>query len=323
MRFSIQTVRRVSFSLGALVFAANSAGQSGNSPAAAAAATSIAVTVDTLTDRHAISPYVYGGSYPQDAAHITDSGMTVVRWGGNATTNYNWQTQTSNSANDYFFSDYSYSEIGTPDSTQFVRNTVSAGSNPLMTMPMVDWVSKGSSANGTANGQLYSFSVSKYGAQCTTRPGNGDAGNGVKAGANCSSSPVYITTNDPHDAYVPLLDTATTPCPASAGDCTGFVDRQDWTAALSAAFGSAQHFYDMDNEVDIWGGTHRDMHPNPTGFEEWRDVYLKQARNLKSWDPAAVRLGPVSCCWWFYWNGANASDKSRPRQHRPAAVVAE
>jgi hypothetical protein len=261
--------------------------------------------VNTLSDRHAISPYVYGGSYPNAAADITDSGMTVVRWGGNATTNYNWQTQTSNSANDWWFSDYSYGEIGTPDSTQFVSRTIAAGSNPLMTMPMVDWVSKGSNANGTGNGQLYSFSVRKYGPQCTTRPDQGDAGNGVAT--NCQTN---ITGNDPHDAYVPLLDTAATPCPASMSPCTGFVNHQDWTTALAAAFGSAQHFYDMDNEVDIWGGTHRDMHPNPTGYEEWRDVYLKQARNLKTWDPAAVRLGPVSCCWWFYWNGANGGDKA-------------
>ncbi|HXN49350.1 MAG TPA: glycoside hydrolase family 44 protein, partial [Bryobacteraceae bacterium] len=213
-------------------------------------------------------------------------------------------TQTSNSANDYYFTDYTYriyNGTGTPDSLQFVTSTIAAGSNPLMSMPMVDWVSKGSAANGTDNGELYSFSVSKYGAQCRA---NGNAGNGVKT--DCQTN---ITGNDPHDAYVPLLDTATTPCPANLSPCTGFVDRQDWTMNLAAAFGSAQHFYDMDNEVDIWGGTHRDMHPNPTGYEEWRDVYLRVARNLKTWDPAAVRLGPVSCCWWFYWNGADASDK--------------
>ena len=324
MRCSIRTVLGVSVSIGVLlsqsgggtavpvprghsafVPAVETLAASAPAVAVPTASTAIAVTVNTLTDRHAISPWVYGGSYPNTAADITDSGTTVVRWGGNATTNYNWQTQTSNSANDWWFSDYSYSEIGTPDSAQFVRNTIAAGSNPLMTMAMVDWVSKGSAANGTDNGQLYSFSVSKYGAQCTTRPGNGDAGNGVMA--NCSTN---VTGNDPHDAYVPLLDTATTPCPASMSPCTGFVNHQDWTTALAAAFGSAQHFYDMDNEVDIWGGTHRDMHPNPTGYEEWRDVYLKQARNLKTWDPAAIRLGPVSCCWWFYWNGANGGDKA-------------
>lgn len=36
--------------------------------------TNVSVTLDALTNRHAISPYVYGGAYPQDAPTITDSG---------------------------------------------------------------------------------------------------------------------------------------------------------------------------------------------------------------------------------------------------------
>src|SRR5437773_12105979 len=59
------------------------------------------VTVDVLGGRHAISPYVYGGAYPKDAATITDSGISVVRWGGNATSRSNWKAGTYNAANDW------------------------------------------------------------------------------------------------------------------------------------------------------------------------------------------------------------------------------
>jgi hypothetical protein len=65
----------------------------------------------------------------------------------------------------------------------------------------------------------------------------------------------------------------------------------------------------MDNEIDIWGSTHRDVHPAPTAYNEMRDTFLAESRALKGWDPAAIRFGPVSCCWWFYWNGANNNDK--------------
>src|ERR1700729_2960585 len=65
--------------------------------------TNVNVTLDVLTNRHSISSYVYGGAYPQDASTITDSGMTVVRWGGNATSRYNWKTFTYNAANDWYF----------------------------------------------------------------------------------------------------------------------------------------------------------------------------------------------------------------------------
>ena len=289
-----------------VVTAVNAGGESGPSsevsatPAASSA--SVHVTLDVLTNRHAISPYVYGGAFPKDAPTITDSGLTAVRWGGNATSRYNWKTQTSNSANDYYFSDYTYTGIGDSDSVKYIQDVKAAGGSPLMTMVMLDWVSRGDPANGTGNGQLYSYSIAKYGAQCKVRPDNSDAGNGQQT--DCSTN---VTGNDFNDAHVPIFDDTSTACPSSAkGPC---VYRKDWATALATAFGAAPHFYDMDNEIDIWGGTHHDVHPNPSAYEELRDTYLRVARGLKTWDPLAIRLGPVSCCWWFYWNGANGNDK--------------
>ena len=289
-----------------VVSAVNAHGESGNSAQASgtpnAPATNIQAMIDVLADRHAISPYVYGGAYPKDAATVTDSGLSVVRWGGNATSQYNWKTQTSNSAADWYFTDYTYTELGESDSVKFVQKANAAGSNPLMTMVMLDWVSRGDPANSTDNGQLYSFSVAKYGAQCKVRPDNSDAGNGQNPG--CTAN---ITGNDLNDADVPIFDDNSSPCPPSAkGAC---VYRKDWATALASAFGSSPHFYDMDNEVDIWGGTHHNVHPNGSAYNELRDTYIRVARGLKTWDPAAIRLGPVSCCWWFYWNGADGNDK--------------
>lgn len=288
-----------------VVSAVNSGGESANSSEATAtpsASTAIQVTVDTHANRHAIGPYVYGGAYPQDASTVTDSGLSVVRWGGNATSTYNWQLYTYNADNDYYFEDFNSSGFnGGADgnSTQFITDVKAAGSNPLMTMVMLNWVAK--SAENGSNGH-WSYSVAKYGAQCHVDPYNTDAGNGVRS--DCTTQ----LTADPNDAYFPLLDDHTATCPSG----TTCYYRNDWTAALATAFGgSAQHFYDMDNEIDIWGGTHIDIHPTPTTYQELRDTYLTEARNLKTWDPAAIRLGPVSCCWWFYWNSATGgSDKT-------------
>ena len=264
--------------------------QSSDTPAT----TNVNVTVDVLSNRHTISSYVYGGAYPQDAPTITDSGLTVVRWGGNATSRYNWKLFTYNAANDWYFEDFNNSEIGDADSAKFITDVKSAGSHPLMTMVMLPWVAQ--SAENGSNGH-WSFSVAKYGAQCSVDPYNTDAGDGLKT--DCSTA---LTAN-PNDANVPLLDQPGT------NDPPGSVYRNQWTAALAAAFGTAPHFYDMDNEIDIWGSTHRDVHPAPTAYNEMRDTFVTEARNLKVWDPKAIRLGPVSCCWWFYWNGANGNDK--------------
>jgi hypothetical protein len=257
--------------------------------------TNVSVTLDVLTNRHPISQYVYGGAYPRDAPTITDSGLTAVRWGGDSTSTYNWQLFTNNAAADYYYEDFNYSEIGDADSTKYITDVKSAGSAPLMTMPMLPWVAK--TAEGNGNGH-WSFSVAKYGAQCSVDPYNTDAGDGLKP--DCAT----VLTANPNDAYWPLLDQPGT------SDPPGSVYRNQWAAALATAFGSSPHFYDMDNEIDIWGSTHRDVHPNPSGYEELRDTYREEAQALKGWDPKAVRFGPVSCCWWFYWNGENNNDKA-------------
>ncbi len=301
-----------------VVSALNSAGESANSsqvsatPTGTVTGTSIQATINVLANRHTISPYVYGGSYPASASTITDSGLSVVRWGGNATSTYNWKLGTNNADFDWYFEDFNYSEIGDSDSVQYINDVKAAGSAPLMTMVMLPWVAQSqetSAQQGGSNNGHWSFSVAKYGAQCGFDQYNNDAGNGVNS--SCSAN---LSGNDPNDAYVPLLDQPGTNDPA------GSIYRNQWAAAMAAAFGTGSctipyssitscHFYDMDNEIDIWGGTHFDIHPNPSGYDELATTYFTEATNLKGWDPQAIRLGPVSCCWWYYWNGANNNDK--------------
>jgi hypothetical protein len=293
-----------------VVSAVNAAGESANSSEASAvpmgSGTSVSVTIDVLNNRHAISSLIYGGAYPQDPAHVTDSGTTLVRWGGNGTSTYNWKIFTYNADNDYYFEDYAtqgFNNGSDGDSVQFVRDVLSAGGAPLMTMPMLSWVAQGpetSTTQGGSDNYHWSYSVGTYGAQCSVDQYNTDAGDGLKP--DCSTP---ITTSAVTTAYFPLLDQ-----PGSS-DPPNSLYRNQWAAALAAAFGSAPHLYNMDNEIDIWGGTHRDIHPNPATYDELANIYLTEATNLKTWDPAAIRLGPVSCCWYYYWRSATgASDTS-------------
>jgi hypothetical protein len=288
----------------------HSAGRHNASAAAHAkplAGKTVTITIDALTNRHAISRYVYGGAYPQDAATITDSGLTEVRWGGDATSTYNWRLDTYNAANDYYFEDYAAEGFGNGsdgNAAQFIQDVIAAGSTPLMTMVMLPWVAQSpetSTQQGDSSDNYHwSFSVAQYGAQCSVDPYNTDAGDGIVSGT--CSNPTYLTAS-PNDAYFPLLDQP------GNNDPPNSVYRNQWATNLAAAFGSAPHFYDMDNEIEIWGSTHRDVHPQPSAYDELRDTFITESRALKGWDPAAIRLGPITCCWWFYWNGANNADK--------------
>jgi hypothetical protein len=284
---------------------------SGTAPVTVTAGTTtaVAVNIDVLANRHQISPFVYGGNL-SDTASVADSGTPLVRWGGNASSTYNWQLHTYNADADYYFEDFNTGGNGAEsDSVQFITDVQNGGSHPLTTMAMLPWVAQ--SAENGANDH-WSFSVAKYGAQCSVDQYNTDAGDGLAT--DCQTP---VTTSAVTTAYVPLLDTSAQSCPT--GNC---VYREPWAQALAGAFSSGTcavpystvsscHFYDMDNEVDIWGGTHRDVHPVASGYDELANLFESEAGSLKNWDPAAVRFGPVSCCWWFYWNvGPSGDDKT-------------
>jgi hypothetical protein len=283
--------------------------------------TNVAVTVDVLANRHPISPYIYGGAFPQDAPTITDSGLTTVRWGGNGASTYNWELGTNNADNDYYFEDFTFGALNNSadsSSTQFITDVKAAGGAPLTTMVMLPWVAQSPETSVTQGGTdnyHWTFSVSQdHACNAVGKVDQYNTDAGINLQSDCSTTMVASSTQL-NRTYFPLLDDSTQTCPV--GTC---VYRKDWATALAAAFGTGScpipnssltscHFYDMDNEIDIWGGTHVDVHPNPSGYDELANTYVLEANNLKTWDPAAIRLGPVSCCWWFYFNGANSNDK--------------
>ena len=213
-----------------VVVALNSAGVSANSAEASATPTSgsssasVHVTVDVLANRHAISPYVYGVNFPSDTTYITDSGATFVRWGGNASTRYNWLNFDTNAANDWYFQNRPMGN-GTldTDSLQFVSNIAGAGAAPIMTIGMLPWVAK------DGNATSYSFSVATYGKQCQTNPYLADDGDGIAFVSGCPgtvpSSPTYLTNTNFATAHVPLADT-------TGSGPAGTVYRDAWVQAL-------------------------------------------------------------------------------------------
>ncbi len=256
----------------------------------------VSVAINTLADRHLISPYIYGVN-TMNTNNISSMEPTLVRFGGNEASNYNWTLFTYNAGGDWFFEDFG---LGGVDSVQLTSATVGAGSHMLTTMPMLDWVARESGH--------WSFSVAKFGPQCKTDPWNSDAGNGQKP--DCQTP---ITTNQVTDAYYPLVNTSSD---CTTGNC---LYREEWAKALAGAFGSQTcnvpyssitscHFYDLDNEPEIWDGTHKDVHPIHPGYTELSNLFETGGANLKSWDPDAVRFGPVTCCWNFLWSAGPAGD---------------
>jgi hypothetical protein len=248
------------------------------SPLAHAAA-GPALTVDATAAGHPISRDIYGMNFA-DATMEKDLRLPVDRWGGNATTRYDYATNTSNRGSDWYFENIpgdmtDPSQL--PDGSEtdvFREKDEAAGADTIMTVPLIGW--KPTPGRQKSCG----FSVAKYGPQQSTDADWApDCGNGVDPDGK------YITGNDPADTSVPA----------------GADYVKDWLGHLTGKYGTAADggvkYYDLDNEADLWHATHRDVHPDGAGYDEIRDKTYDIAGAVKEADPGAQTLGPVGWGW--------------------------
>lgn len=243
----------------------------------------LALSIDVSTGRRPISRDIYGMNFA-DEELAGDLRLPVSRWGGNGTTRYNWQNDTSNRAADGFFVNVPHDNAHPetlPDgsgSDMFVEQDRRTGTKSLLTIPLIGWTPK-------SRALACAFSVQKYGAQQAADWWSSDCGNGV------APDGTQITWNDPLDTSI-----AITP---------SFV--QDWVRHLIGRYGTAADggvaYYNLDNEPMLWSYTHRDVHPAPTSYDEVRDRTYAYAAAVKAVDPTAQTFGPAEWGWsGYFWS---------------------
>lgn len=234
------------------------------------------LTVDAAGSPHPINPDIYGiANYGLDATFAKEIQVPNIRWGGDGTTRYNWQVDSSNSGFDWYFMGGNGQSSVTPGaSADLMINTYKAASNAhtLLTIPIIPWVNKSFAWN-------CSFPVSVYGAQQSTNPyvhPNGD---------NCGNS---IATNGTQ-----LLDNNVY---ANHIDNTVAL-QQSWVQHLIATFGTAANggvpYYQLDNEPGGWSNTHRDVEPVQPDYDTIISLGQQYAAMIKQTDPSAKVFGPV------------------------------
>lgn len=241
--------------------------------------------MDAAAANHPISPDIYGINDYSDQGLAGAVRVGVRRWGGDQTTRYNWQLDTYNAASDWYYETFPFSSDNAatlPDSSQFnqvMELSRQTGSRTIGTVPMIGWAPK-------SRDRLCSFAVAKYGAQQKTDPYNPACGNGVTPGGS------NITGNDPNDANTPV----------------DLSFEQQWVEYLVNRYGPAAQggvsIYCLDNEPTIWLFVHRDVHPQPPGYDEIRDRGYTYAAMIKSVDPTAQVSGPVLSGWTSFFYSA-------------------
>lgn len=249
----------------------------------------VTVLVDPAADRRPIDPLIYGVNLG-DTDDFGALSYPCRRWGGNATTRYSWENDTSNRASDWFFINIANDDPGTlPDNSaadRFIDETLAASSAPILTMPLIGWTPRDRT-------KRWGFSVAKYGAQQVDECDWGappwcaaDAGNGVLMNGD------IVTGNDPHDTSIPIGPNWVV----------------DWKRHIEGRVGTASQgglrFIDLDNEPMLWNHTHRDVHPDPVSYDEIWQRTSAYAAALKAQDPGVRTLGPVVWGWCAYFHSA-------------------
>jgi hypothetical protein len=277
----------------------------GLAPTGAAAAPGPRLTVDASSERHRISPLIYGLNYATPAL-ARELRLPVNRWGGNTTDTYNYKLGSYNTGNDYFFENipdcwdeaYGYCESHRDLRAyrSFVEQNRSTGTETLLTLPMMGRIAKDALKQHPFS---CGFPASVFPSQDDFDPYDPNCGNGRRNGNLLQAQPSRTSI--------------ATPQGWNAG----------WIADLKQRYGSAANggvgIYELGNEPALWNSTHRDMHPQPLTYDELWQRSRELAAEVKQADPAAKTIGPSEWGWPNYFcsaadnteDGCSADDADR------------
>ena len=225
-----------------------------------------------------ISPLIYGYNQISDpGAH----GIAALRAGGNRFTAYNWENNASNAGNDHMFQNDGYLVQGAtnPEAPgEAVRSLMETarriGATAVLTVPIVDYVAR------------------------DKQPG----GNVANSGAD------YLTTRFRQNLPSRGMAAPTGAAPDLSDD---FVYQDEFVAWVGHEFSDVPVLYSMDNEPDLWSGTHKEIHPLPVTYDELIKRNTDYARAVKAVRADAPVLGFVSYGWQGYVTLQMAPDSDK------------
>ena len=243
----------------------------------------INITVNAAQGHRPISPWIYGRnnslsdqpSNPVSAANLQkyrDAGLRMFREnGGNNCTKYNWRLKLSSHPdwyNNVYDHNWDYSV------TTLLNNTINT--QGLYAFQLLGKASFTKSKN---------FDDWGYSGSDGTGAGNNWAGGGGPA-------PFGNGGNGNPDLY--LFNW-------TADSTTGILDH--WFDNLDLDPNRLQ-YWNMDNEPEIWKGTHDDVASSSITAEDYMQRYFTVAKKARAKYPNIKLVGPVSTNeWqWYTWN---------------------
>jgi hypothetical protein len=251
-------------------------------------AQNITVQVNAGEGRLPVSPYIYGrnnnfsdnSGSPTSAADITiykEAGLRFAREnGGNNATKYNWRSKIS-SHPDWYNNVYNHS-------WDFASQDIQTKMPGMQTMWAFQLIGK-VAANKNNNFNDWGYNGSQWWSGVNQNlAGGGQVNPAGGSQALVDGNPGLYTMNWPADSTTEILN--------------------HWFGQGGLSLDKNKFLYwSMDNEPEIWNGTHDDVMPSLISASGFMDAYFAVAKKAREKFPEIKLTGPVPANeWqWYKW----------------------
>ena len=254
----------------------------------------VSIKIDPKLEQKIISPYLYGrnnslSTDPGKALNINwtllkDAGVTFFREnGGNNATKYNWRRKLSSHPDWY--------------NNVYANDWSSAAKALQSNIPSVQgmWgfqLSGKAAKTNTANFDDWGYNKSQWWEGVNQNLAGGGTSNKTGSKAAVEGNTSLYLENWTADSTVGILN--------------------NWFGSLALDKSKLQ-YWNMDNEPEIWSGTHDDLFSTQPSAEEFMQKYFAIAKKARVAYPNIKLVGPVTANeWqWYRWGSANITEGGR------------
>jgi hypothetical protein len=240
----------------------------------------VTITVNAAEGKLAISPYIYGrnNTFDKPASFYTDAGLRFVRMNaGNNATKYNWRRKIT-SHPDWYNNVYG---SNWDETSEYIANNF-PGMQVMWAFQLLGRVA----SNTNNNFNDWGFNQSQWWQGVNQNLAGGGVPNTDDPGGRAlvEGDDSLYTMEWPADSTVAILD--------------------HWFGPDGLDLNKNQFLYwNMDNEPDIWNGTHDDVMEVLLPASEFMDRFIEVAKRARAIFPEIKICGPVTTSeWqWYKW----------------------
>ena len=254
------------------------------------AQTPIRVDIDLTKPTKPVSPYIYGknnvlpntfltSGTSEEVTKAKEAGVRFVRQGGgNNSTKYNWRLKLS-SHPDWYNNVYSNDwDIAAKTMFENLPGVLGMWSFQLLGM---------AAANANNNFSDWTYNQSQW--------WSGVAQNLAGGGQPNKAGGAKATVEGNPNLYL---------MPWTADSTVGILDK--WFGAKGLGYDKSKiQYWSMDNEPEIWSGTHDDVMKTQCSAEEFMQLYFKVAKAARAKYPDIKLSGPVPANEWQWYRWGN------------------